>query len=40
MHEGLLVITAVQLILPKGSTGAVEARGDLYSQATETMKEA
>jgi hypothetical protein len=28
-----------RLILPKGSTGALEARGDLHSQATETMKE-
>jgi hypothetical protein len=27
-------------ILPKGSTGALEARGDLHSRATETMKEA
>jgi hypothetical protein len=27
-------------ILPKGSTGALEARGDLHSQAMETMKEA
>jgi small ligand-binding sensory domain FIST len=26
-------------ILPKGSTGALEARGDLHSWATETMKE-
>jgi hypothetical protein len=24
MHEGLLVITAVQVILPEGSTGALE----------------
>jgi hypothetical protein len=29
-----------RLILLKGSTGALEARGDLHSQATETMKEA
>jgi hypothetical protein len=29
-----------RLILPKGSTGALETRGDLHSQATETMKEA
>jgi hypothetical protein len=28
------------LILPEGSTGALEARGDLHSWATETMKEA
>jgi hypothetical protein len=28
-----------RLILPKGSTGALEARGDLHSRATETMKE-
>jgi small ligand-binding sensory domain FIST len=27
-------------ILPKGSTGSLEARGDLHSWATETMKEA
>jgi hypothetical protein len=27
-------------ILPKGSTGALEARGDLHSWAMETMKEA
>jgi hypothetical protein len=27
-------------ILPKGSTGAVEAKGDLHSRAMETMKEA
>jgi hypothetical protein len=26
--------------LPKGSTGALEARGDLHSWDTETMKEA
>jgi hypothetical protein len=26
-------------ILPKGSTGALDARGDLHSQAKETMKE-
>jgi hypothetical protein len=26
-------------ILPEGSTGALKARGDLHSQATETMKE-
>jgi hypothetical protein len=27
-------------ILPEGSTGALEAIGDLHSQAMETMKEA
>jgi hypothetical protein len=27
-------------ILPKGSTGALGSRGDLYSQAMETMKDA
>jgi hypothetical protein len=27
------------LILPKGSTGALEARGDFHSQFMETMKE-
>jgi hypothetical protein len=42
MHEGLLIIPAVQVDpgLPKGSTGALEARGDLHSQAMETMKKA
>jgi hypothetical protein len=30
-HEGLLVITAVQVDLAKDSTGALEARGHLYS---------
>jgi hypothetical protein len=29
-----------RLILPKGSTGALEAMGDLHSLAMETMKEA
>jgi hypothetical protein len=28
-----------RLILPKGCTGALEARGDLHSQAMESMKE-
>jgi hypothetical protein len=27
-------------ILPKGSTGALKMKGDLYSPATETIKEA
>jgi hypothetical protein len=40
MHEGLLVLTAVQVNPARGSTGALEARGDLYFRATETMKEA
>jgi hypothetical protein len=40
MHEGLLIITAVQVNPAKGSTGALEARGDLHSRAMETMKEA
>jgi hypothetical protein len=35
VHEGLS-----RSILPKGSTGALEARSDLHSWATETMKEA
>jgi hypothetical protein len=35
MHEKLLS----RSILPKGITGALEARGDLLSQTTETMKE-
>jgi hypothetical protein len=39
MHEGLLVTLLSRLILPKGNTGALEARGDLHSQAMETMKE-
>jgi hypothetical protein len=38
-HEGLLVITAVQVDPARGSTGALEARGDLNSWAMETMKE-
>jgi hypothetical protein len=29
-----------RLILPEGITGALEARDDLHSQASETMKEA
>jgi hypothetical protein len=29
-----------RLILPKGSTGVLEARVDLHSQAMDTMKEA
>jgi hypothetical protein len=39
-HEGLLIIPAVQVDPAQGSTGALEARGDLHSQATETMKKA
>jgi hypothetical protein len=38
MHEGLFIITAVQVSLSRGSTVALEARGDLYSWATGTMK--
>jgi hypothetical protein len=38
MHEGLLVITAVQVNLARGSTGALEARGDLQSWAMGTVK--
>jgi hypothetical protein len=38
MHEGLLVITAVQVDLARGGTGALEARGDLHSWAIGTMK--
>jgi hypothetical protein len=34
MHEGLLVTTAAGL----GSTGALEARGDLHSQVTGMVK--
>jgi hypothetical protein len=37
MHEGLLIIPAVQVDPAKGSTGA---KGDLHSQAMETMKKA
>jgi hypothetical protein len=37
-HEGLLIIPAVQVVPDKGSTGALEARGDLHSRAMETMK--
>jgi hypothetical protein len=37
MHEGLLVITAVQVDPTRGSTGALEARGDLHSLAMETV---
>jgi hypothetical protein len=40
IHEGLLVITAVHVDPPKGSSGTLEARGDLHSWAMETMKEA
>jgi hypothetical protein len=40
VHEGLLLPLLSRLILPKGSTGALEARGDLHSRAMETMKEA
>jgi hypothetical protein len=39
MHEGLLVITVVHVIPARGSTGALEARGDLHSRATGTVKE-
>jgi hypothetical protein len=38
--EGSLVITAVHVDPAQGYTGALEARGDLHSWATETMKEA
>jgi hypothetical protein len=37
-HEGLLVITAVQVYPARGSTGALEARDDLHSWATGTGK--
>jgi hypothetical protein len=39
-YERLLVIPASRSILPEGSTGELEARGDLHSRATEVMKEA
>jgi hypothetical protein len=38
MHEGLLIITAVQVNPTRGSTGALEVEGDLHSQATGTVK--
>jgi hypothetical protein len=38
-HEGLLVITAVKVDSTRGSTGALEVRGDLHCQAMGTMKE-
>jgi hypothetical protein len=39
-HEGLFVTLLSRLILPEGSTGALEAKGDLHSWAMETVKEA
>jgi hypothetical protein len=39
MRDYLLPLLS-KLILPKCSTGALEARGDLHSLARETMKEA
>jgi hypothetical protein len=38
MHEGLLVITVVQVDPSRVSTGALETRGDLHSRATGTTK--
>jgi hypothetical protein len=38
MHEGLLVITAVQVDPARGSTGALKVRGDLHSWAMGTVK--
>jgi hypothetical protein len=38
MHEGLLVITAVQIGPARGNTGALEEGGDLHSHATGTVK--
>jgi hypothetical protein len=38
IHEGLLVITAIQVNPTRGSTGALEARGDLHFWATGTVK--
>jgi hypothetical protein len=40
MHEGLLVITAVQVNPAQGQYWSTGTRGDLHSWATETMKEA
>jgi hypothetical protein len=37
-HEGLLVITAAQVNPDRGSTGALEGRGDLHSRATGIVK--
>jgi hypothetical protein len=39
MHEGLLVTLMSRSVLPKDSTGALDERGELNSQAMETMKE-
>jgi hypothetical protein len=39
MHKGLFIITAIQVDLAIGSTGALEARGDLHSWAMRSMKE-
>jgi hypothetical protein len=38
-HEGLLIIPAVQVDPAQGSTGALEARGDLRSQAYRNHEE-
>jgi hypothetical protein len=38
MHEELLVITTVQVNPARGSTGALEERGDLQSWAMGTVK--
>jgi hypothetical protein len=38
MHEELLVITTVQVNPARGSTGALEERGDLHSWAMGTVK--
>jgi hypothetical protein len=35
-----LVITAIQVDSARSSTGALEVNGDLYSQATGTVKKA
>jgi hypothetical protein len=39
-HEGLLVITAVQVDPAQGQYWSTGRRGDLHSRAMETMKEA
>jgi hypothetical protein len=38
-HKGSLVITIIQVNPARGSTRALETRGDLHSQAMETMEE-
>jgi hypothetical protein len=37
-HEELFVVSAVQVNPARGSTGALEVRGDFHWQATGTVK--